>query len=98
MAECRDVHDVRIPGMNDNSADVMRCGEPHFLPGLAAIDGFVCTVTPRGALPVVRLTGADPNDGGIGRRDGYIADGRDTLFVEDGLPSCPIVRGLPNSA
>ena len=98
MAECRDIHHIRIFRVNGDASDMVRRFESHFLPGLPAIERFIHSVAPRRTLTVILLTRADPHDGGIGRRDLDVADRRDVFLVEDRFEGCSVVRGLPNSA
>src|SRR6266478_3816396 len=94
----RHVHHIRILWMNHDSSDVPRGLQPHFFPGLAAIDRFVRSVAPGGALPVVWLAGTDPNHGRVRGGDGDVADGRDTLLIKYWFPSRAVVRCLPYAA
>src|SRR5260370_12639440 len=93
----RHVHHIRILWMNHDSSDVPRGLQPHFFPGLAAIDRFVRSVAPGGALPVVWLAGTDPNHGRVRGGDGDVADGRDTLLIKYWFPGRSVVRSFPHA-
>ncbi len=84
--------------MNHDASDVMRRRQPHALPGLAAVKRFVSAVSPGRALAIVRLTGSDPHNRGIRRRDGDVPDRGHRLFVEYRLPRRAVVRSLPHAA
>src|SRR5579871_1071387 len=83
--------------MNHDARDVMSIGEPHLHPGFAAVAGFINSITPRGALPIVALAGADPNYVGFRLRYRHVADARHSLVVEHRLPGDSAVDGFPNS-
>src|SRR5258707_8728381 len=82
MSERRNVNDVRISGMYDNSPDVARRFEPdHLLPGLPGVERFVRAIAPGGALPVVGLARPDPDNGGVRGCDCGVANGREGLPI-----------------
>ncbi len=93
-----DVHDVRMFGMDQDTADVAGLLEPFVLPGLAAVLGLVDTVSPRHAAPVPRLSRAQPDDTGVGRGDGDRAERRGVAVGEDRLPDHAPVGRLPGAA
>ena len=98
MALRRDVNDIWILRVDDDSSDVLGLLQAHVLPSLACIDGLVNAVAPRGALAVIGLAASDPNNRRIGRRDGDVANGGDPFFVEDRFPGGAVVGGFPNAA
>src|SRR5215472_7740474 len=98
MANGGDIHDVGIVRIDDDAADMLGVFEAHVLPGLAAVQRSINAVAPGGALAVIRLAGAGPNDVWIRRRDSNVADGGRALFIEERLPGNPVVRRLPYAA
>ena len=72
--------------------------ESHMIPGLATVSGFVNTVAPGRTLAIVRLAGTDPDDRGIGRSDGKIADRRIQFLVKDRSERDAAIGGFPDAA
>ncbi len=98
MAERGDVHDVVIDRVDDDSPDVPRLGESHQLPGVAAIGRLVHARAPRRALPVVVLSGPDPDEIRVVWRYRHVADGDDVvLIIEEDLPGRAVVRRFPEA-
>ena len=74
MADGRDVHHIRVRRMNDDAADVARVGEAGQLPRAAGIGRLVDAVAPRRALAIVGFAGSGPDDVGVRRRHGDVAN------------------------
>src|ERR1700722_11044991 len=69
MPERCHINGFRVRRIDHNSTDALRLFKPNVRPTLAAVHGLIDTVSPGGTLAIVRFTGADPHDGGIGRRN-----------------------------
>src|SRR5690349_25099476 len=74
VTERADVNDVGVLRIDNDGRDVFGLGESHVLPRLAAVGRFVNAIAERHAVAYVRFAGADPNDVGITRREGDVAD------------------------
>ncbi len=99
MADRRDIHDVRIAGMNDDAADVPRLVESDVRPRAAGVDRFVDAVAPRRALPVVGFARARPDDVRVRRRHREVADRHHRVHaVEDRRPRRALIRALEDPA
>src|SRR5262249_4965263 len=94
----RDEHDVVVARIDDDAVDVARRAQAHVDVGLAAVGRLVDAVAPAGALPVVRLAGADPDEIGIALRDGDVANRHQADVLELRLERRAAVRGLPHAA
>src|SRR5882724_673039 len=85
--------------MNNDPANMSRrLQPPHFLPGLSAVEGFVRSIAPGGALAVVRLTRADPHHGRVRRSNRDVTYCRYAFLVEYRFPRRAVVGGFPNAA
>ena len=84
--------------MNHDSPDVTRRLQPHLLPGLPAVERLVRSISPGGALPVVRLSRSDPQHRRIRRRNRDVANRRHALLIEHRLPRRAIVRCFPHAS
>src|SRR5262249_7613320 len=97
-AEGADVDDVGVGGVNGDAADLESLFEAHVLPGLAAVGGLVDAVAVGDAVARVVLAGADPDDVGVGRGDGDVADGAGGFPVDVVLEGDAVVGGLEQAA
>ena len=91
-------HGARIVGMHRDHADMQRGLESHVAERAPPVHRLVDPVpVAHRALPVV-LAGAYPEGEVVPRieRDG--TDGVGPVVVEDGVPGCPCVGGLPHTA
>ena len=93
-----DEDDVVVGGVDQHLADVHRRTEAHVREGLAAIGRLIDAFAPTGGLPVVRLTGADPDEVRVGLRDRDRADGEEALVLEQRRVERAVGRGLPDAA
>ena len=99
MADGGNVHDIGVARMNDDAPDVTRFFEARGSPGATRVERLVDAVAPRGALPIVRLTGAGPHDAAVGRRDGDVADRHHRVnAIEDWRPRCALICALEHAA
>ncbi|MYK68333.1 MAG: hypothetical protein F4020_01825 [Gammaproteobacteria bacterium] len=89
---------VRVVGMRDDARDGLRLAQPHVRERLAAVLGLVHAVAERRALPVVGLTGPDPEDVRVRGRERERAHRVRAVAVEDGLEGGPVVGRLPQPA
>src|SRR5262249_27740834 len=62
VAECRDVHDVRVGRVDAHAADVAGVGQAEVAPGLPAVVGAVDAVAVRDVAPDRRLARAGVDD------------------------------------
>src|SRR5205823_3727153 len=81
-AEGADIHDVRILGVDDDAADLVRLLESHVLPGLAAVGRLVNAVAVGDRVARIGFAGADPDDIPVGRGDAHVTDGNGGLVIE----------------
>ena len=93
----RHVHDVRVAGVDDDVADVLRGLEAHALPGLARVGRLVDAVAEMGASLAVVLARAEPEDVRILGVDGHAAEGEDAVVVEDRREGDAAIRRLPQA-
>jgi hypothetical protein len=94
-----DVGDIRILRMHHDAADGACLFQPDVLPGAASVGGAVNAVThSEEELRFVRLTSADPDHIGIGRRNSHGADRERRLLVEDRLEGRAVCRRLEHAA
>src|SRR5438552_10825531 len=99
MPNGSDIDDVWIRRVDHDAADVPRLLQADRFPRLSRIGRLVNAVAPRGALPVVRLTRADPDVACVRRRYGYVADRHHGVdAVEDRCPRRALVRAVGTSA
>ncbi len=70
----RNQHHVGVARIDGDAVDVLRRAKAHVRVGLAAVGRLVDAVAPRGALPVVRLPGAYPDEVWIALGDGDVTD------------------------
>src|SRR5690349_11082581 len=98
VAERRYENDVRVRGVDDDTADLTDVAEPHVLPRLAGVGGHEHAAPVDHVIPGVPLSRAHPDDARVRRRERDGADGRGGLILEDRFPGIPAVRGLPDSA
>ena len=85
--------------MHPHASDLPCVVQPHVLPGLASIGGFVHTIPVRDVPTNWRLTHADVHDVGIGLRNADRSDrpGLEVL-IGDRLPVNTTVGSLPYAA
>src|ERR1017187_9095092 len=93
-----DVDRVGIGGVHHDAADVVRLLKAQMRPRHAGVGRLVDAITPGRTLAVVGLAGAHVDNGGVGRRDGDVADGRIGLIFEQRLPCGAAVDGLEEAA
>src|SRR5690348_14939549 len=98
VAERRYENNVRVRGIDDDTADLPDIAEPHVLPRLAGVGGHEHAAPVDHVIPGVPLSRAHPDDARVRRRERDGADGRGELILEDRFPGIPAVRGLPDSA
>ena len=98
VAERADVGDVGVEGIEGDAGDVVGVLEAEVAPGLAAVERFVDAVAEANAVAGVGLAGAEPDDVGVMRVDGDIADGDSGLVIEDGGPGGAGVGGFEEAA
>src|SRR4029078_1307225 len=87
---------VGIRRMDDDAADVLRLLEPHELPRLAAVRGFIDPHPGFDGGPRIFVAGALPDLGRVGWRDSEPPHRDDALIVEDRSERRPGVGGLPD--
>ena len=73
-----DVDDIGVVGVDDNAPHLTRFLEPHELPGLPGVGGFVDAVAPEGG-GVVGFARSYPDDIRIGGGDGHGANGHRSI-------------------
>ncbi len=93
-----DVDDIGVLGMDEDPGDMVRVAEAHVRPGLAGVDGLPDAVAGARAAGAIGLARSDPDDLGIGRGHGDVADRKLRLGVEDGLEGRAVVHRLPYAA
>ena len=98
MSHGGNIHDVGVPGMNENSSDVTCVLQPHVLPRSARVRRFVDAVAPGGRLAILWLASSDPDQVGVGLIDGHVTDRAGLLVVKDWCPRRTVVLRLPHSA
>ena len=94
----RNDDDIVIARIDENAIDVLRVGQSHQREGLAAVGRLVDTTAPRGALTIVRLTSADPDEIGVVLRDGDVADRDQSLILKERREKGAVARGLPQAS
>ena len=82
--------------MDDDLGEVLRGFEAHFGPTAAAIFAAVDAVAKADMPTADVLTGAEPDDLGVGGVEGDAAGGVDALTIEDRLPGRARVDRLPD--
>src|SRR5262249_17673758 len=97
-AQRPDVDDVRVGRVDDDTADLEALFQAHVLPGLAAVGGLVDAVAVAHRVARVVLAGADPDDAGVGRGHGDVADADGGLLVELVLEGDAVVGRLQQPA
>ena len=97
-AERSDVHDVRVRGMHDDPADVLRLLEAHGLPRDAAVRALEDSAPGLDRVARILLAGAGPDLLRVRRRNREGAHGDARRRVEDGPEGRAVVRGLPDTA
>src|SRR5262249_60705763 len=99
MSDGGDIHDVRIGWINHDAADVTRLDETGGMPRVPGIGRHVDAVAPRGALTVVGLAGARPDEGRVRRRNGDGADRHHRIHaIEEWVPRRALVGALEDAA
>ena len=92
----RGVHHVRVPGVDQDPADVLGGAEPGVGPAAPAVQALVDAVAPADA-PLARvLARPEPDDVRVGGVDGDRAGRVGRVVVEDGSPGGAAVDGLPD--
>ena len=66
MTDRSDIDDVGVGGVGEYAGYLMSILQADVLECFAAVGGLVDAISPGYAVPVVGLTGADPDDVGIG--------------------------------
>src|SRR5207245_8105107 len=94
VAEGRDVGEVRVLRVHEESADLARVLEAHGRPGLAGLGGLINAVAVGEVATDARLAGADVDDVRVRVGDVDGADRRDRFLVEEARPGAPAVRRL----
>src|ERR1700680_989538 len=97
MAQCAHEHDVRILGVDNDSADSPAVAQPDILPGFAPIECLVNSVTVRNVAADASLSCAYVNNVGVRWRDGQATDGGSSLLVKHRRPSDSAVGGFPDT-
>jgi hypothetical protein len=99
VAQCRDIHEIRIPRMHDDASDVSRIAQPDIGPGLAAVARPVDAVSVRDVVADAGLARSGVDDVGIGRgdREGTHSRRREKA-IRDAEPGPAAVGGLPYAA
>ena len=98
MAQGRDVDGPGIGRMDDDAPDMVGFPEAHVRPGLPGVGRPVDAVSPVGRAGVVGFTRPQPEDVGVRRGHGDIADREDLLALEERLEGLAVVLGLPQAA
>src|SRR4029077_8465526 len=98
MARCCNVSDLRFLWIDNDARDGAAIFQADVLPILAAISRSVNAVAPIGRIAVVRFASSNPDDLGIGRRNGDRANGECWLLVEDRIKRHAVVVRLENTA
>ncbi len=99
IAECGDIDEVRVLGMDANARDGACRGESHVLPARARVRGSVHAVALHDVPAKLHFTHTHIDDVRMRRRDGYGADGGTIyLTVGHGPPAHATIRGLPEPA
>ena len=93
-----DIDRIAILGIDQDARDALAVGQTDEAPILAAVDRFINAVANRHRIARPALTGADPNDLGIGRIDYDVADRLDRLAVEHRAEGHAPVFALPHPA
>jgi len=94
----RDVHDVRIVRIDEDACDVVSVTETHVLPSLTAVSRFEETGACIGTASHQHLAGSDPDNIGVGLRDGHRADGKCRFVFKDRLPRDAVIVRFPKIA
>ena len=98
MPQGGDENGIRVLRVDDDAADALRLPQAHEHPRLAAVERLIDAVSPGRTLAAVGLARPRPDDIGVRRCDGQIADRkRDSLFIEDRLPGQAVVDALKNA-
>ncbi len=92
-----DEHPVAVVGVDGDSGDPLGLGQAEMLPGVPRVVALIDARPHRHAVARPALTGADPDDVGIGGIDLDRAD-RLRVLVEDRLEADPRVFRLPDTA
>src|SRR6185436_3836993 len=98
MASCRDVDDVGVRRVKDDAPDVMGVGKTHELPFLSAVGGLVDAIAPGRTLAVIGFARSDPDNIGVGLRNGDVTDRTGRLIIEEGFPGRAVISGLEDTA
>jgi hypothetical protein len=99
IAECRDVDEIGVPGMDLDAADEPGLTEPQMTPGAAGIRRFVDTVAIGYIEPDLGLPAAGIEHVGVRAGDGERTDGGGSeIAVADTAPIDPVVDRLPHTA
>ncbi len=92
------VHNVRVGGVDDDTADGLGLLEPLELPGEPTVGGLVDTAARRDRVAGILLARSRPHDHGVAGRDSDVAHGDDPLIVEHGPEGRSAIGGLPYAA
>src|SRR5437879_13827705 len=98
MAARRDVNDIGVGRIDNDSADGLRVLQAEVSPMSAAIGGAPNAVADRGTLAIVGFTRAHVNDFLVGRRDGDGADGGVVHALPQRLPVVSAIGGFPKAS
>ena len=91
-------HRIAVARIDENLADVLRCGEPHLLPGAASVEAPVYAAAPGHVAAADVLAGTDPDHVRVVRIDGDGADRVRRLVIEDRRPGDAGIGRLPQTA
>src|SRR5579864_4325190 len=97
MSKRRHKDYVRIVGVDDDRADMLRVLQPEVLPRESTVGGFVHAITVGDVAANASLARADIDHIVIRARDIERADGTDRILVKEGLPVIAAIGRLPHS-
>ena len=73
-------------------------GEPNIDERLATVGRFIDTIAPANAIACAGLSGAHPDNVGVGLKDTDITDVRSAVIFENRRPRCSSVSRLPHTS
>ena len=89
VADRRDIDDVRIGRVGHHPGDLAGVAQPHTRERVAAVCGLPDPIAPPHAVPIVGLSGADPDDVGVGLEEGDVTDREGGLVSKIGFQVVP---------
>ena len=98
IAYGRYVNRIRVFGMDGDAADVACLSQPHVGPRLSRVGRFPDPEAAKRDAARGGVARSDPDDVGIGRCQGDVADRDHALLGQDGFECCPVVDRFPDAA